>query len=566
MPARRLAALLLLLCPSSALWATLGRDAFRTSAQAGALPGRAGAASVTAAVLGAGAAYSRFSPLVSAGTVAAVSAGGCNVSFFSLPAHGADGAWSPCAGGGGGADLFDPFTVGASLAGGAGGLWLSATAARGAVGLAAARGAARAPLFSAPLPLAPVAGPLVRNCTATWVGARGAVAVTELGPWCDGAPPAGAPAPPRTALLADAAALCAPGDAVAKAATALPGGGFLVASRAGCVTAFDDRGRRAWGAALALNGSLVAADAVVDAAGARAFFVSDGGLVACASLAAPAPGGACAGWPAGSAAQLPRAALPVRSGLALSPPTADFHGGQLYATDAAGALFVIATASGAVGSSAAHDAFRAGSPAYAAPALVVGAWGAGRSGLVLVAAGGRNSSHGGACAAAAGRTPACVIALAVGSNGAGRDDDDARDDDGAATTGRQWALALGAGVVANASGLAVGADGTLYVPTSRGLVVLAARAAPPPPRADGALVVGLAVGAGLLGALAAAGAGAAVARARARARAEAAGGGGGAYRALDAADEQGGLGTVEEGTLSEEASRKTSLAPSWAVN
>jgi len=548
----RALALTALLARAAGLWSTLGRDGFRTSALAGALPGRAGAAGVLLDVLDAGAAYAGASPVASAETLAAVSRGGCNVTFFSLRARvpALDGWWSPCAAGA------PPVAADASLAGAGGALWLGVTADGAAVGLAMAPGAARAPLFAARLPLSPAAGPLVRNCTATWVDAGGAVAVTELGPWCDARAAAGAQ-PPVTTVLDSSARAAGAGDGFPHAATAAPGGGFLVTSRLGAVTAFDARGALEWAAALPLGGGAAAAGAVADAPAEQAYVLGDGGAVCCLSLARAAAGGNCSGWGGAACVALPGAALPLRGGLALSPKTAGFHGGELYAADAVGALFVVSTASGDAGSSAAGGKFAgAGSPARAAPALVAGAWGAGKNGAVVVSAGG----------APGGGARATVVALAVGSNGAGRDDDDAVDDDGYATVGAMWQVALPAGAAA-AGAVAVVDDGRVVVPTSAGLAVLSARAAAAPAAASEALIEGLAFGAVGAAVAALAVSLACVARQRRRRAARLAeeaaeeaaeagfaasgAGGDGAYAELDEAAEKGGAAAARAAALAD---------------
>ena len=487
------------------------------------------------------------SPLVGADVLVASTADGCNVTFFahagrvpSLVAW-----WSPCAPGA----PPDPLLAGGALTDD--GRELVLATARGAWGLSAGADDAGRQLWAAALPLAPAAPPLVQGCTAVFAPAAGNVTLLTR-------PAAGCG--PRAPLVAqgDAPVLCSANDTVAAPPAALPGGGFLIVSAAGCATGFDAAARAVWTARLGgANGSVVAPP-LVDAAAGQAYALADGGSVCCVSVA-PAD---CAGWPA-RCVPLAGARPPLRGGLAASPPSADFHGGELYAADADGVLFVISAAGGAVGSSSGQ--FRAAAPVWAAPVLAVGAWGPGKHGLVLAAAGGRNASHGPCAAAAAGERAgervSCVVALAVGSNGAGRDDDDARDDDGYGTIGRMWVAALAPGAEANASGVALHADGRVFVPTSRGVAVVSSRADAPAAGPNEALLEGLAFGAVGAGVAALAVVLWCVARQRKRRAArlregleaeeeEGGGGGSSAYMSLGAADEGdfggagGGAGAV----------------------
>ena len=498
-------------------------------------------------VLQANVSFSRFSPLIGQTLVTVASSNACNLTFFDhsfslIPIF--DGTWTNC--------LFsdistttasDPIIVNPSMTA-SGSLLVVATAALGSVVFDASPSLARQPLYTAQLPFIPTGGALVQNCTATWVSSDGLVALQLLpeGP-CKGirtleaspswfrftrntAPRPRSLQPPPPPQLVSQAVLCPPNtyvddipDGISKAPTALPnGGGFLIVSRYGCLTGFSSDGQVLWNASLSLsfNGSLVASDTVVSSADAQAYLLSHSGLLCCVALGGKGPGfpmagSACAGWrklrtgpdPDLSSLStctdltLAGAVLPIRSGLALSPDTNDFHGGQIYATDAVGALLVVRTGTGVSGGSSQSGVFKAGSAMFAAPALVNAAWGETKNGLILVSAGGHNRSHAGACAAinpsggGQGRVPACVIALEVGSNG-DRDDDDARDDDYAATIGRMWAVSLGETCVANASGFAIADDGRIFVPTSQGLFVISGRPTSPSAGPNEALFEGVA--------------------------------------------------------------------------
>ena len=468
--------------------------------------------------------FYHFSPLIGA-TLIAVSSLGCELTFFDYRAPHLlpliDGTWSPC---GIGSDTIidDPILVSPSLTE-SGFLLVTATAQLGAVIFDASLSALRQPLYNTQLPFLPVAGALVLNCSATWVATNGSVAQQSLPQnFCRGTANNQPVLSPPQAHIVESAILCnTTTDVVDKAATALPNGGFIVTSRGGCVTGFTFLGQIAWNTTIPINGSIVAAGIVVDVAESQAYLISKSGLLCCIALGGgggavksqftnatssnttttPPPlraGADCAGWGT-SCSDLTEigAILPIRSGLALSPKTTDFHNGQIYATDALGALFMVRTDSGIAGGSSQSGVFKAGSATYAAPALVNQAWGLSKNGLILVSEGGRNRTHAGACASVTkdgkGHTPACVIALEVGSNG-NRDDDDARDDDYYATIGRMWAVSLGPNVTANASGLAVHDDGRIFVPTTHGLFVISGRPTSPPSGPNEALLEGIAFG------------------------------------------------------------------------
>jgi hypothetical protein len=469
-----------------------------------------------------------YPPLLNAEFVFGFPADGCEVVAFPIRAR--DGAtaanvsWNPCTDAGVAAPLaMAPSLIGdgALLVGGGDGVvWgVRAPPRAGAPWAAPLAWAVRFPrhgLAAAPPPL------LLNNSFAALLSSGGSLTLLPLRA-------ADAPPPP-----AAAAAGCAPGDAFLAPLTALPAGGgpgalpgVLALSTGGCAVAFSvDLGAAPPAAALLWasppppGGGGPVGTAVAPPGSGAIYHALLGGLVCCRLL--NGTGGApCGGWP-GACVNLTAAAgaaPPLATGLAVSPPTLDYHGGQLYVVDAAGALFVVNMRTGVVGASgAASPPWAAGAPApgggapLAPPVLVSDAAGKARDLLLLALPAGAGGAGGGPCGPGGG-TAACVVALRVGDNTAARDDDDTADDaddDGGATTGPMWTALLvggggsGGGTPASAfppPAAAVTPEGHVLLSSPGGLFVVYAAAAPPDPAPSEAWLYSIALSAVALGVL-----------------------------------------------------------------
>ena len=552
-----------------------------------------------------------FAALVGAERLVLVSAGGCNVTLLPralatgpapspLPAPGSGAAqWLPCAGGGPPLALPPSLTDEGDLLIAAAGALVHAVRAAGADAGAVA--------WAASLPWAPATPALHFYGQAVLASASGALALlgTRGGGGGGGAP---APhLPPLPALP------CAPGDAFSQAPTLLPTAGgsaadgaiaaFALLSDAGCASGFSFNGTRLWGptpppppGSGTLTGPAVAFFVPLQ----RLLFPLSAGRVCCLQLNSSAAPGACSGWPSGSCATLSPAPLPqwerrnqqqhlqqpqqqqqqqqqplaaaaaaaaaAYSGLAASPTTLDFHGGQAYLADSGGVLWVVNAGSGAVGASfnaslpwAAPCSGSGRAPCAPAPPLtplLVSSVGgkAHRNAIVVAVEGlGEGQCSTASGAAARGRAGAgagagsftCVLALQVGDGGsAARDDDDslvsATDDDGGAEGGVLWAADFpeaqarqahprGAALRAFAPAspaLSVTPSGSLLVPTLGGLYAVRGAGAPGGAGVSYGLLNGLVLGVVALGVVALVGVMLCVARRRRLRALEAAAGSG----------------------------------------
>lgn len=527
------------------LWSTLGRDAYRSSAETTllALP-----ATVHVSVLDAPASYS-FAPVVGSAYVVGVGNGGCNMTFFERGRKsGAPAAtWSSCSS----PRSESPLSVGPVLTeSGALVVAVSNTPRARAWGVSASSPSTVASTAWGPVELCGDAGacnitgePLVVGDTAVFVAASGLVTLLST--------LEGEGESPVVSMVDASSHLCSAEDVFAGPAAAyVPccGGGevgFIIVSRDGCIVTFvlDSPSNATVSSSLPSppGGSPVIAPPSVDAATGRAFYLRSGGGVCCVTTNATAGLVSCPDWPA-QCVGFSGAVAPLSRGLALSPPTLDFHGGQAYTSDAAGVVFVVRLDNGKVGSSLAMrgGAFTAPDAVVAAPVLVPGAWGSTRSGnVLLVCSTGRagvntsvpNATDGvGACGDGSSDVSsppgaACLLALNVGNNKDAPHDDDADDydDDYGATLGYFWAVAVVESSVAapagtpplhsagralqapappptlappplvTAPGFAVTPEGYVLMPSSSGIFVVF-QADVAPPGADSVVMEGIIIG------------------------------------------------------------------------
>ena len=372
---------------------------------------------------------------------------------------------------------------------------------------------------------------LVFNGTAVFVNASGALAVLAL------PPSAGAGAPTRAATAGCPGCTC--GDTFSQPPTQLPpgspqGASFLLLSDGGCATAYSSQGDLLWGPtpppSLGSSGATATGPAAVFPAPLQlALFALSSGAVCCLDLnsTSSSAANACASWPTACVALDDSLGAYSYSGLAASPASLDYHGGQGYIFSSSGALFVVSAVRGAVASSLnASVPWKAPCGAEGCQPLpprtpvLVTSVGAQRHKNALVLA--VEGLAEGACstatlglpqwapaqapAAAAAKPQACVFALQVGDGGdAARDDDDTLvpdvDDDGGAQAGVLWAVGLPAGLesLPPTGALAVTLEGTLLVPSSGGFFGLKSPTAAPSPGHNYNLLNGIVLGAVGLG-------------------------------------------------------------------
>lgn len=248
---------------------------------------------------------------------------------------------------------------------------------------------------------------------------------------------------------------------------------FLI-SEQGCAAGFDLAGQRLWSANMSLSADdLVHVPPAADAAAGRgqALFVTSKGNMCCVDSKA---GGQCKGWSARCVLVVQDDSQVPLSGLAVSPPSADFHSGLVYTLGSDGTLYGVSTLSGTVEGGAMPVAVP---PISAAPVLVPNAWGAHNHALLVLS--GPNKDQ-------VGPT---VLAISVGNSGSAVDDDDAEDDDGNAQSGLVWSVNLPpeCGTTTPASGgISINDAGRVFVVCPNTIVALDAATAPtlPPGSVD----------------------------------------------------------------------------------
>lgn len=274
-------------------------------------------------------------------------------------------------------------------------------------------------------------------------------------------------------------ALCSPLDSVSQPLVVMqvpvaggPGASqfsvLFAVTDGGCGSAFDSAGTRMWNMSFNLGvGDAVHQPPASDSSAGRgtALVLTAQGLVCCVSLT----GGMCEHWKR-------RACVPVTSeagqlplsGLAVSPPTNDYHGGRAYTLGADGTLFGVGTGDGAVEESALPVVQP---PVVSPPVLIPNGWGVHNNALLVVSS-----------SAAAGGWP-FVVAVSVGNNG-NVDDDDAVDDDGEGNAGVVWTVNLPSecgSVLPLGGGLSVNDAGRVFLICPNSIVTIDPDHAPPLP-------------------------------------------------------------------------------------
>lgn len=127
---------------------------------------------------------------------------------------------------------------------------------------------------------------------------------------------------------------------------------YVVVTARGCVVAYGDDGSLAWRMESPSGWSSTAAAVTmapaVDAQQSRIYFASPDGYLCCGPTSGVAPWAPCNGWLTACVSLGLSAGAALVGGLAVSPVSAGFHSGQVYALDSTGVLYAVDAVDGSV--------------------------------------------------------------------------------------------------------------------------------------------------------------------------------------------------------------------------
>lgn len=127
---------------------------------------------------------------------------------------------------------------------------------------------------------------------------------------------------------------------------------YVAVTAHGCVVAYGDDGSLVWRmespSGWSSSAAAVRMAPAVDALASRIYFASPDGYLCCGPTVGSAPWTPCNGWSTACVSLGVPSGAKLVGGLAVSPLTAGFHSGQVYALDSSGILYAIDAVDGVV--------------------------------------------------------------------------------------------------------------------------------------------------------------------------------------------------------------------------